>query len=80
MSVKDYTFEGRWVLINESYPTNVKRVMLTNGDSIVIGSVNVEGEVIHWLFDRDDMEDYNPVAWMDLPMVNMFITPNNKTI
>lgn len=69
MNIKNYVFEGRWFLIDEARPTNAKRVLLTNGDTIVIGSLTVSDDMIHWLFDRGNMDGYNPVAWMELPSV-----------
>jgi hypothetical protein len=65
--INTYIFEGHWKFLNEIKPTNSKRVLLTNGDSIVIGSIAIQDEAIHWLFDRSDLAEYKPIAWMDLP-------------
>jgi len=67
MNIKDYVFEGHWLLLSEHQPSTAQRVMLTNGDTIVIGSLTIDDNVIHWLFDKGDMEGYNPIAWMELP-------------
>lgn len=69
MNIKSYTFEGHWILLEENLPSNSKRVMLTNGDTIVIGSLTIQDNVIHWLFDREDIQGYNPIAWMELPSI-----------
>jgi hypothetical protein len=67
MNIKDYVFEGHWFLLEEIKPSTAQRVLLTNGDTIVIGSLTIQDDVIHWLFDRGAMDDYQPIAWMDLP-------------
>ncbi len=67
MNIKNYVFEGHWVLLSEHQPSNAQRVMLTNGDTIVIGSLTIQDNVIHWLFDRENIEGYHPIAWMELP-------------
>lgn len=77
MNIKDYVFEGHWILLDEIKPLNAQRVMLTNGDTIVIGSLTIQNNVIHWLFDRDDVEGYNPIAWMELP--NLSPLKNHET-
>lgn len=77
MNIKDYVFEGHWILLNEVLPSNAQRVMLTNGDTIVIGSLTVQDNVLHWLFDRDDIEGYQPIAWMGLP--NLSVLKKHET-
>lgn len=67
MNIKNYVFEGHWILLDETHPSNAQRVMLTNGDTIVIGSLTIQDNVIHWLFDRGDIDGYHPIAWMELP-------------
>jgi len=67
MNIKDYIFEGRWILLDNRIPSNAQRVMLTDGDTIVIGSLTIQDNLIHWLFDREDVTGYNPIAWMELP-------------
>lgn len=67
MNIKDYIFEGYWSLIDEHQPPNAQRMLLTNGDTIVIGSLTIQDGVIHWLFDKLSMDDYQPIAWMELP-------------
>jgi hypothetical protein len=73
MNVHDYIFEGRWHFIENYRPPNSKRVLFTNGDSIVIGSVTEQGETLNWLFDKPDMDSYKPIAWMELPISSMLI-------
>lgn len=79
MNVKNYVFEGHWILIDEHQPSNAQRVMLTNGDTIVIGSLTIQDNVIHWLFDRDDIADYHPIAWMELPNLSP-LKKHEKTV
>lgn len=68
MNINNYIFESTWVLLEKELPPTTKRVLLTNGDSIVIGSLIKEDDVLnHWIFDRGIMDGYTPVAWMDLP-------------
>ena len=69
MNITDYVFEGHWQLLKDVKPANAQRVLLTNGDSIVIGSLTIQDDMIHWLFDRGNMDGYNSIAWMDLPSV-----------
>lgn len=71
-------FEGHWSLLSETKPSNAKRVLLTNGDSIVIGSVNIQDNIINWMFDRTDMDGYDPIAWMELPQT--FVVQKHEKI
>jgi hypothetical protein len=79
MNIKDYVFEGHWLLLSEHQPSNAQRVLLTNGDTIVIGSLTIQDDVIHWLFDRSGMDDYQPVAWMELPNLSP-LKKHEKTV
>lgn len=67
--INTYIFEGHWKLLETDKPTSSKRVLLSDGDSIVIGSLTIQGESLHWLFDRSNLDGYNPIKWMDLPLV-----------
>jgi hypothetical protein len=67
MNIDDYVFNGSWTLIETQLPNKSERVLFTDGDTIVIGSVTVQDETRNYLFDKPDMEGYTPIAWMDLP-------------
>lgn len=70
MNIESYTFEGKWILLEDTKPVNAQRVLLTDGDSIIIGSLTITDERLNWLFDRENLTGYNPIAWMELPNVN----------
>ncbi len=67
MNIKDYKFEGHWNDLQTTKPVNAQRVILTDGDSIIMGSLTIDNDVINWLFDKTDIVGYNPIAWMESP-------------
>jgi hypothetical protein len=69
MSIDDYIFQDHWHLMKDS-PVTSRRVLLSNGDTVVIGTLTIQGESVHCLYDRSDLEGYTPVAWMDLPLTS----------
>lgn len=72
------SFDQHWHLLDKIKPQNAERVLLTDGNSIIIGSLTIQGDVIHWLFDRSDVDGYKPVYWMELPKFP--ITSKNEKV
>lgn len=73
MILTDYVFEGHWNVLDEknfsSIPTG-KRVLLSDGDTVVIGTLTIQEDTVHCIFDRDNLTGYKPIAWMDLPLTS----------
>ena len=67
----DYTFQAHWHwLTTKDYPPSAKRVMVSNGDTVVIGGLTIQEDTLHWIFDRGDLAGYIPIAWMELPLTS----------
>ena len=71
-NIGEYTFMGHWRFFDKEKPMNAQRVLVTNGDSIIIGSMTLQEGQMYWTFDRGSMEGYHPVAWMELPSLTVF--------
>lgn len=70
MNINEYIFEGHWHWISDGDLPPARRVLLSDGDTVVIGTLTKQEDTIHCIFDRDNLTGYNPIAWMELPLTS----------